>query len=726
MKILIVDDRPINLKLLRVVLEAEGVVVSEATDGVEALSVLNRTPVDAIISDILMPRMDGYRLCMEVRANSRSCNVPFIAYSATYTSAGDEKLMIELGADRFLRKPATVAVLLGTVREVVQARHGPPPSSRPRPAAELLKACNQRLTGKLEEKRVDLAAKTERLTRAEDDVRTTDAQWQTVIAMAMNAMLIVQDDKVVFSNAAAVRLLAATDEWQLLGRLVRDFLPDEDLAPIVARAGLDSDTLRRARPLLSQRIRCVDGSFVEAEIDAAGFQFRCRPALFIEARDVRGRNGAESRLALQHTVTAAFDDAGSPSEINRRVLAAFGCGLQWDLGEMWMADRSAHVLRRTDVWHLPTAELGAFSDASREVVFTSEQGLPGRVWTSSRVEWCADLAEDAICPRREAARRIGLRGWIGIPIKLRGHAVGVVGFFTRQVMRPDAGLIALFEAFGHHLGWFIERQQLTNQFRQSQKVEALGVLAGGIAHDFNGILTAIRFYCELARNAAAGNTPATEHLDALMDGAMRATALVRQIAAFTTHQVETRRPMQLCQIAGEALRLLRAAMMVRVKFETSLEEDAPAILADATQIHQVLMNLGINAAHAMAEQGGRVIVTLEPCAVDASLAATHPDLRPGSYARFTVTDTGHGMTAETLERIFEPFFTTKPPGVGTGLGLVVVQGIVKSHGGAITVSSELGKGTTFRVYFPAYLPGAEHSVTSASDLPPPVEGGLDP
>jgi CheY-like chemotaxis protein len=177
---------------------------------------------------------------------------------------------------------------------------------------------------------------------------------------------------------------------------------------------------------------------------------------------------------------------------------------------------------------------------------------------------------------------------------------------------------------------------------------------------------------------------------------------VQQILAFSRQQGHAQRPIQLRHITEEAMRLLRAAVPTTVEFQIMLGNDVPVVLADETQVHQILMNLGTNAAHAMREHGGQLTVKLENCTIDAELGTGQSKLSAGQYARLTVIDTGHGMDERTLGKIFEPFFTTKPPGDGVGLGLAVVRGIVNEHKGMITVSSRCGQGTTFQVYFPAH------------------------
>ncbi len=277
-------------------------------------------------------------------------------------------------------------------------------------------------------------------------------------------------------------------------------------------------------------------------------------------------------------------------------------------------------------------------------------------------------------------------------------------------------MTVMFASIGTQIGQFIERKQLEDQYRQAQKMEAIGTLAGGIAHDFNNVLTAISGYTELARLESHGNSQVLEYLQAVATGSRRATDLVRQILAFSRLQVQERKPIQLWSVVEEALQLLRATLPVTIQFETLLDRRGPAVLADPTQIHQIIMNLATTAAHAMRVGTGRLRVVLEAIEVDDALVATHPGLRLGSYMRIAISDSGHGMDEATLSRIFDPFFTTKGPGEGTGLGLAVVHGIMQNHDGLVTVSSTVGVGTEFQLYFPAHE-GAITSLAMAEQEP---------
>ncbi|HVI00817.1 MAG TPA: PAS domain S-box protein [Enhygromyxa sp.] len=244
-----------------------------------------------------------------------------------------------------------------------------------------------------------------------------------------------------------------------------------------------------------------------------------------------------------------------------------------------------------------------------------------------------------------------------------------------------------------------EKRQLERQLIRGQRLESLGVLASGIAHDFNNILTAISGNAGLARTAS-DRRDAGEFLTQIEQASERGADLVRQLFTFSRQRDAPRELVDLTQIATESARLLRASLPVEIR--TQFAPDVPRIHADATQMHQVMINLITNAAHAMAQSEGWIDVlvdrvTLEPCLAPC-------DRRPGSYARLRVIDRGTGMSEATLQRIFDPFFTTKPPGQGTGLGLAVVHGIVDSHAGAIVVHSTPGAGTEVEVCLPAAEP----------------------
>jgi PAS domain S-box-containing protein len=245
-----------------------------------------------------------------------------------------------------------------------------------------------------------------------------------------------------------------------------------------------------------------------------------------------------------------------------------------------------------------------------------------------------------------------------------------------------------------------ERRQLELHVIQAQRLESLGVMASGIAHDFNNILTAINGSVALARLdcEAPEARDALEHIELASD---RGADLVRQLLTFGRQRAPQRELVDLTQVAAEASRLLRPSLAQAVEVRASFAADVPRILADPTQMHQVVINLITNAAHAMAESGGVIDVIVDRVTLEESLATRPRELGPGIHARLRVIDTGIGMSEATLQRAFDPFFTTKAPDQGSGLGLAVVHGIVEQHEGAILVHSRPGSGTEFEVYFPA-------------------------
>jgi two-component system cell cycle sensor histidine kinase/response regulator CckA len=245
-----------------------------------------------------------------------------------------------------------------------------------------------------------------------------------------------------------------------------------------------------------------------------------------------------------------------------------------------------------------------------------------------------------------------------------------------------------------------EKKKLELQLQQAYKMEAIGTLAGGIAHDFNNILAAMIGYTELARGDLPKHSRTHSNLKEVYKAGLRAKNLVQQILTFSRQRDEEKMPLRVSPIIKEALKLLRASLPATIEIRQKIPSQSDTILGDPTQIHQVLMNLCANAEYAMREHGGVLEVRLLEERLDPGAASQHLDLKPGAYVRLTVSDTGCGMDSKIVDRIFDPYFTTKELSQGTGMGLAVVHGIVKSHGGSIMVTSTPDKGTTFDVFLP--------------------------
>ncbi|MCF8037952.1 MAG: PAS domain S-box protein [Desulfohalobiaceae bacterium] len=280
-----------------------------------------------------------------------------------------------------------------------------------------------------------------------------------------------------------------------------------------------------------------------------------------------------------------------------------------------------------------------------------------------------------------------------------------------------------------------ERKRLETHLNQSQKLESLGTLAGGIAHDFNNILSAVIGYTDLALSEAAKGTFLHDNLSAVLSAGNRAKELVAQILAISRPEDQSRHPVQINPLVKEALKMLRSTVPTSIEFREKIGKEPLVVRVNPTQLHQVIMNLTTNAMQAMTNQEGLLEVCLDSVSFGENRAGQGLDLSPGEYACLTISDTGVGIPGQHLEKIFEPYFTTKEKGTGTGLGLSVVQGIVKSHGGHVIVSSEPGEGTTFSVYLPltqkdmsqvraeaeAPLPTGSERILFVDDEPPIVK-----
>jgi len=284
----------------------------------------------------------------------------------------------------------------------------------------------------------------------------------------------------------------------------------------------------------------------------------------------------------------------------------------------------------------------------------------------------------------------------------------------RVPMQNDSGQVSGICAIARDM---TDKLNMEAQLAQAQKMEAIGTIAGGIAHDFNNILGAIVGYSELAKLNLAEESTASAHLDALLLSAKRATDLVKQIIAFSHQEWQKPIPIHLIPIVKESIELMRASLPTMINIQHKIASGSDVVSANPTQIQQVLMNLITNAAHSMTGKVGDLHVNLQNVNFDRKVPTASGHLDPGSYVELAVTDTGHGMDETTQKRIFDPYFTTKDKGVGTGLGLAVVQGIVTKAGGSIDVESQSGKGTTFRIF----LPRIETAVPESKSIESPKQ-----
>ncbi len=504
---------------------------------------------------------------------------------------------------------------------------------------------------------------------AEAALQESEQRYRTLLEWTPEAVAVHREGLVIYVNPAAVTMMGAASAQDLIGRPIIDSVHPDYRELVLARVR-QAGAQGLATPLMEEKFIKLDGASIDVEVQTTPIVYDGKPAIHVAMRDITARKSAEKALRVSDEIFAkAFQSSpllisittraeGRYININDAFLRLLGHARDEVVGKT-----SADIR----IWKTP-------ADRQRTI-----DGLAtSRPTTGIEVELRKKTGEIVFCEVR------------GAPIDINGAACLIM--VTSDITERKAA-----EA---------TRTSLEAQLRESQKMQAIGTLAGGIAHDFNNIIATILGNTELARQDAGANAPLLESLEEIRKSSARARDLVQQILSFSRREPTRRRVLALAPVVEESVRLLRATLPARISIEAHCNADVPSVLADRTQIEQVLINLATNAMQAMRDAPGRVNIRLDCVILDAALAKAQPVLHdlltrhPGRSVRLAVSDTGPGMDAATLARIFEPFFTTKPVGEGTGLGLSVVHGIAQAHEGVIVVNSTLGQGTTFALYLP--------------------------
>jgi PAS domain S-box-containing protein len=448
--------------------------------------------------------------------------------------------------------------------------------------------------------------------------------------------------------------------------------------------------------------------------------------------NITERRRAEELRELEHAVTRILADTDSVAGCLQRVIRAVCETEDWDCGRYFRVDEQAIVLRFAEGWGVPDAAVERFLALSREIVYRPGLGLSGVAWQTGKPVWSADVVSDPRASKGAAkvgSREIGIHAAFVFPIVSRGVTIGVLNFSSRKAREPEERLLQAIAVIGGQIGQFVQRRQaeeqrqvLEAQLRQAQKTQAIGTLATGIAHEFNNVLRAILANVELARMDIEARHPARESVEEIAKASRHARDIVQRILAFARPQAPLRRRIVLSEVAEEAVGLLGVTLPAGIELTVDFSAETPEVLADETQIQQLLVNLCTNAWQAMSGRSGRIRVRLAGVTLETAGIPAAPGLKPGRFARLSVSDSGAGIDPEIRERIFDPFFSTKSVGEGTGLGLTVVHSIVQAHEGAIDVDSQVGKGTTFHIYLPEAQPSVAQEVVAAAP-PARTHGG---
>ena len=473
------------------------------------------------------------------------------------------------------------------------------------------------------------------------------------------------------------------------------------------------------------RIFRPDGSL--RWISARSFPIRNNAGEFVRvvgiAQDITERKQLEQHLKMQTDVRLTLAEVSNPKEAILKVLRIVCETLGWDVGALWSVDQREGVLRCEEIWSAPNVQAGEFIEASRRTTFKAGAGLPGRVWASGEAAWIADVPNDPNFPRGPFAKKAGLRGACGFPI-LCGRGVSyVLEFFSHELRQPDDDLLQKFSNIGSQLGQFFERKRVDEHLIQSQKMETVGKLAGGVAHEFNSIMTAIIGQSELLLEDLEEGSPFRKNAQAIRQAADRAAALTRQLLAYGRKQILQPAILDLNSLVADMEVMLRQLAGGDVDVRIAPTAGLKPVKADAGQIEHVIMNIVMNAADAM-PNGGKLTLETANISLDEEYVRRFPDLKAGEYVMLAIADTGAGMSEEIKARLFEPFFPTKGVGKGTGLGLATCHGIIKQSGGHISVYSEMGRGTTFKVFLPRVTTTPSEPGAAPAPLlkEPPIRG----
>ncbi|MBU8543153.1 MULTISPECIES: hybrid sensor histidine kinase/response regulator [Roseomonadaceae] len=669
-RILIVDDRPDNLYLLRALLEGNGFTVQQAENGLEALRLARADPPGLIVSDLMMPVLDGYSMLRRWRADPRLREIPFIVFTATYTTQRDERLAMAMGADAFLLKPMEPEAMLAAIRRTLaQREEGQLPSRRARPQEDrvLLQEYNQVLLQKLEEKvletehaNLELRREVAERERAETRLRDSETRFRATFEQAAIGIAHIGLDRRFLWVNDRICAMTGYRREELLGLSFTDLSLPEDIArdDAARQAMLDGSLPRYNR---EKRYRRKDGSLIWVELVSTPVRDeQDAPRFFVTVfSDITDRKQAEDSLRQRDRAIQVVSqgivmaDARQPEHPIIYVSAGFERMTGYSAAEA--LGRNCRMLQGAETDRETVARLREAIAAARpievEIVNYRKDGTP--FWNALSLNPVRD--ED------------GTLAWF----------VGVQTDIT-------------------------ERKRLERELLQAQKMEAVGRLAGGIAHDFNNHLTVITGYSEEILAHPRLEPAVRESITAIARAGDRAAELTRQLLGFSRQTMLQPKVIDLNQAVTETGRLLQRLIGADIAFGMVLAPDLARVRVDPAQLDQVLMNLAVNARDSM-PQGGRLTIETANVTISEGYATTTMDCRAGPHVMLAMSDTGAGMRPEVQARIFEPFFTTKEIGKGTGLGLATVFGIVQQSQGCIHVYSEPGLGSTFKIYLPAVM-----------------------
>jgi PAS domain S-box-containing protein len=694
----VVEDRAIDRKFLVALLRSDGYQVVEATDGEEALRYLAATAVELVISDILMPTVDGYEFVRRLRDIPGLSSTPVMFYTATYHEREARMLARQCGVAEILTKPTDAKTILSTVQTILGT--GSPSVEKPPDRATFDREHMQLLSSKLisnveaSEQRMAAIVDLARQIAAEHDPlvllrRVCDEARQVTLAQHAVLGLLNEDGMTVrmlitcglpmgISEKLQMSSICDTAIWTVIG----------ERRPLRGRGDWTEPGLPAMQP--------PGASYLGVPIASATSVYGWIALANKLGAPEFSKDDEEIAAALATHAAVAYENVRLYHDLRQHTSA-----LEQEIAERKRVEEQLRNNEERTQFALNAARMGVWEwDLVADRVTGSDVGFgldPQDAPRSSREFFEFILPEDRATVRLAAENAIRDRRDLVVEFRTvrpdgSVHWVDARARVVYDVGERPARMVGISTDVS-------DRKLLEAQLRQAQKMEAIGQLAGGVAHDFNNLLTAILGYANLLTDAMDPGDERRADVEEINKAARRAAALTRQLLAFSRQQLLHPTLVNVNTLVADTSRMLGRLIGENIELVTSLAGQLSLVHADPTQLEQIVMNLAVNARDAM-PSGGRLIIETADVELDEVYVKRHPAVRAGSYVMLAVSDTGTGIDDETKRRLFEPFFTTKAQGKGTGLGLATVYGIVKQSGGYIWVYSEPHLGSTFKVYFP--------------------------
>lgn len=659
MKILIVEDIKSDRALLRLYLERHGEEVIEARNGKEGLEMARTLKPDIIISDVLMPVMDGFNFLKTVREDPALEQIPFVFYSATYTEEREMELAYSLGACCYIVKGKDPeefwTIFQEALRKCTTNKCSAYKHTTKLDDNAFLKDYCSIVATKLEKKMNDLETTRNRLV-------STQERLDHILSYSP-ACIFSSEPEPPF-----ITTFISPNVAQILGYEAKEFLED----PNFWISRLHPDDLKMILSDLPQLKEQGRASQV--------FRFRHKDSAYRWML-------AEVRLLK--------DETGIPIEI---------IGFWTDITERKLIEEALKESEERFKTLFDTILDGVYqTDEDNRFSLINNSGArifgyesPDEMTGRPVADFWADPQD-----REVFLKKLRLSGSLSAyPLNARKKDGRIIHIeITCNILRDENGNYTGTEGIIRDV---TERKKLEEQFIQAQKMEAVGHLAGGIAHDFNNFLTAIIGYASIMQVKLRNEDPLMPNIDMILASAEKAANLTASLLAFGRKQIIDLKPTEINSLIRQSEKLLRRMIREDIELRLMLCDKDLIVMADGSQLEQALMNLTTNARDAM-PAGGALIIETRQDDINEAFVSAHGYGKPGRYAVISVSDTGKGMDTATREKIFEPFFTTKELGKGTGLGLSMVYGLLKQHNGFIDVYSELTRGTTFKIYLPLII-----------------------